>query len=296
MKTFFRSRNEIIKVHPCFSGDAHSRFGRIHLPVAPLCNIHCKYCLRKYDCPNESRPGISSRVLTVQEAIERVRSIVTRNERLRVIAVAGPGEPLANKTTFEVLRAVKKEFPEIILCVSTNGLLLYERLDDLIKAGVKSITITINAVIPEVAERIYSWVSYRGETLTGKTAVECLLCNQWKGLREAVEAGIIVKINSVLIPGINDEEIPMIAWLAGRRGAVIHNIIPLIPQAEFRTLKRPTYEMLQEVREKSRIYLPQMTHCRQCRADACGNLSEDMDMELETLMSKIGEEYCEMVL
>ncbi|MDI6727778.1 MAG: nitrogenase molybdenum-iron cofactor biosynthesis protein, partial [Thermodesulfovibrionales bacterium] len=113
--------------------------------------------------------------------------------------------------------------------------------------------------------------------------------------RNAIDAGLIVKVNSVLIPGVNDEEIPLIAWLAGGKGADLMNIMPLIPQAEFEYLQRPSREMINIMREKCIKYIPQMTHCRQCRADACGILGEDKDMELEVLNARIGEEYCEMV-
>ncbi|MGE5894530.1 MAG: nitrogenase cofactor biosynthesis protein NifB, partial [bacterium] len=54
---------DIAKTHPCFSKEAHFKFGRIHLPVAPACNIQCRYCIRKFDCANESRPGVTSTVL-----------------------------------------------------------------------------------------------------------------------------------------------------------------------------------------------------------------------------------------
>lgn len=286
----------IIKTHPCFSREAHHKFGRIHLPVAPVCNIQCRYCIRKYDCANESRPGITSKVLTPAEALERVRTLVERNDRLSVVGIAGPGDPLANDTTFETLRVINREFPELILCVSTNGLYLSDRLDDLVKSGVRSLTITINAVMPETAEKIYSWVLYRGRKYTGRDAAECLLCNQWRGLRNAIDAGLIVKINSVLIPGVNDEEVPLIAWLAGGKGADLMNIIPLIPQAEFEYLQRPTYDEISTMRNICKTYISQMTHCRQCRADACGILGEDKDMELEMLNARIGEEYCEMVI
>ncbi len=282
--------------HPCFSEEAHHRFGRIHLPIAPECNIQCKYCVRKYDCANESRPGITSRVLTPQEAMERVRSLVERNERLTVIGIAGPGDPLSNDTALKVLRIIHREFPDLILCISTNGLLLPDRLEELIESGARSITITINAVVPMIAEKIYSWVSYRGRRYIGRSAAEYLLRNQWIGLRKAVEAGLIVKVNTVLIPGINESEIPSIASLAGKRGAEIMNIIPLIPQAEFEYLQRPSNGMINRMRDKCREYIPQMTHCRQCRADACGELGEDKDMELEALFSKIGEDYCERVV
>ena len=45
--------------HPCFNPDVKGKFGRVHLPVAPKCNIQCGYCNRKYDCVNESRPGVT---------------------------------------------------------------------------------------------------------------------------------------------------------------------------------------------------------------------------------------------
>ena len=41
--------------HPCFSRGAHFQYGRLHLPVAPSCNIQCAYCDRRFDCPNESQ-------------------------------------------------------------------------------------------------------------------------------------------------------------------------------------------------------------------------------------------------
>ena len=43
--------------HPCFNKKSHRRFGRVHLPVAPRCNIQCKFCNRQFDCVNESRPA-----------------------------------------------------------------------------------------------------------------------------------------------------------------------------------------------------------------------------------------------
>ncbi len=290
-----RKSSDILKTHPCFSEAAHHRFGRVHLPVAPVCNIQCKYCVRKFDCANESRPGVTSSVMTPAQALERVRMLVERNDRISVIGIAGPGDPLANDETFEALSSIKREFPELTLCVSTNGLLLTDRLEELMKCGVKSLTITMNAVTPETAEKIYSWVYYRGRRLTGKEAAECLVCNQTRGLRNAIDAGFIVKVNSVFIPGVNDAELSLVAWLAGMRGAEIMNVLPLIPQADFRDVQRPSREIVDRVRDECRRHVPQMTHCRQCRADAFGILGEDRDMELEAINARIGEDYCEMV-
>ena len=286
---------DIRSSHPCFSKEAHHKFARIHLPVAPACNIQCRYCVRKYDCANESRPGITSKVMSPSEALDRVRVLIERNDNISVIGIAGPGDPLANDSTFETLNMMHREFPEIILCLSTNGLLLSDRLDDLIKSGVRSITITINAVMPEVAEKIYSWAYYKGKKYLGRDAAELIVKNQARGLRNVIDAGLIVKVNTVYIPGINDAEIPLIAWLAGSKGADLMNIMPLIPQAEFEHLQRPSMEMINSMREECIKYIPQMTHCRQCRADAFGILGEDKDMELEVLNAMIGEDYCDIV-
>ncbi|HOG98319.1 MAG TPA: nitrogenase molybdenum-iron cofactor biosynthesis protein, partial [Methanothrix soehngenii] len=57
-----------ISEHPCFSEKACHSFGRMHLAVAPKCNIQCKYCIRDFDCVNESRPGVTSQVLKPKEA------------------------------------------------------------------------------------------------------------------------------------------------------------------------------------------------------------------------------------
>lgn len=286
---------DFIKTHPCFTEEAHTKFSRAHLSVAPACNIQCRYCIRKFDCANESRPGITSKVLTPDEAMERTRVLVERSDRMSVVGIAGPGDPLANAATYVTMGNIHSEFPNLTLCVSTNGLLLPERLEQLIASGVRSLTVTINAVTPETAEKVYQWVIYQGRRYEGRAAAELLQANQWHGLEQAVSAGLVVKVNTVFIPGVNDAEIPMIAERAGKLGAEIMNILPLIPQAEFADLKRPSHAEITRMREVCRPFIKQMTHCKQCRADACGILGEDKDMELEVLMTRIGEEYNEMV-
>lgn len=290
-----RAYRDARATHPCFSKEAHHRFGRIHLPVAPACNIQCRYCIRKYDCANESRPGITSRVFSAPEALERVRAVVSRNENLTVIGIAGPGDPLANEETFSTMAKVHREFPDLTLCISTNGLCLPDRIGDLMHVGVQSITITINAITPVIAGKVYSSVNYRGKTLQGRDAAERMVINQQRGLINAIDAGFMVKVNTVYIPGVNDAEIPLIAWFAGSRGADIMNIMPLIPQAEFASLQRPSQAMITKMRTECSSHIEQMTHCRQCRADACGTIGEDRDMELEVLQARIGDEYAEML-
>ena len=62
----------ITKVHPCFNEKMHDKVGRIHVPIAPKCNIHCDFCTREINkC--EQRPGVASRVMTVDQAVEHVK-------------------------------------------------------------------------------------------------------------------------------------------------------------------------------------------------------------------------------
>ncbi len=294
LKTARKART--IDAHPCLSEAAHGKFSRIHMPVAPACNIECGYCVRKYDCANESRPGVTSRVLGAWEAMERVSVLMERTDRISVIGIAGPGEALANDATFDFLSMLKSECPETIRCISTNGLLLPERLGELLALGVESIKVTANAISPETAARMYEKVRYGGTAHTGSEGASLLLNNQWRGIIEAVKSGVIVKLNTIYIPGVNEAEIPMIAARAGAVGVNVMNIMPLIPQARFLHVERPSCLDLDDMRARCGTLVAQMTHCRQCRADAFGALGEDGDMELELVNASIGEDYCEAVV
>jgi len=265
-----------IQEHPCFSENACHFFGRMHLPVAPKCNIQCNYCVRKFDCVNESRPGVTSKVLTPQEALERVREVLKKVHYIKVVAVAGPGEPLFNEATFETFRLVKEEFPRLMRCLSTNGLLLPDRIEEIEELGVGTVTVTLNAVDPAVGKEIYSFVNYSGKKYEGQEAAEVLLKNQLKGIEEAVKRKILVKVNTVLVPGVNDQHVVEVAKKAAELGVYMQNIIPLIPQFKFAHIKPPTPQEKRTIQEKCSEFVKEMTHCRHCRADAIGRLGKDI--------------------
>ncbi|RJS72678.1 nitrogenase cofactor biosynthesis protein NifB [Methanophagales archaeon] len=265
-----------VQEHPCFSKNAAHLFGRMHLAVAPKCNIQCNYCIRKFDCVNESRPGVTSKVLTPQEALERVREVLKEVHYIKVIAVAGPGEPLYNEETFETFRLVKEEFPHLMRCLSTNGLLLPDRMDKIEELGIGTLTVTLNAIDPSIGKNIYSFVNYHGKIYRGEEGAEVLLRNQLEGIREAVKRKILVKVNTVLIPTVNDKHIVDIAKKIAEMGVYMQNIMPLIPQYKFAHITPPTPQEKKQMQDKCRKYLMQMTHCRQCRADAIGRLGKDI--------------------
>ena len=141
--------------HPCFGAVPPGQWGRLHLAVAKRCTIKCAYCDRRYDCVNESRPGVASRVLTVQEALERADQVLKNNPAIQVAGIAGPGDALANEETFELLYALRKKYPSLILCAATNGLLLPHLAGRLYSCGLDTLTVTINAAKAATALRIY---------------------------------------------------------------------------------------------------------------------------------------------
>ena len=265
-----------ISEHPCYSDKACHSFGRCHVPVAPKCNIQCNYCIRDFDCVNESRPGVTSRVLSPEEALDLVRKVMQEHPYVKVIGIAGPGEPLANPETFEALRLVHEEFPQLIMCISTNGLMLPESIEELAKYDVGNVTVTLNAIDPAIGEKIYSWVEYNGKKYHGREAAELLLSQQMKGIEMAVAKKMLVKINTVYIPGINDEHIPEIAKKVGEMGAFTFNVIPLIPQYKFAGITPPTPVEKREMQDRCEPYIKQMRHCARCRADAIGKLGQDI--------------------
>jgi len=274
-----------IQGHPCFGGNHHKN-GRMHLAVAPKCNIKCGYCTRKHDCANESRPGVTSRLLTPAEAIVKVREVMASpvmGPIIKVVGIAGPGDPLANEETFETFELVKREFPHLMLCMSTNGLLLPESIDRLHGLGLHSLTVTINAVDPEVGARIYRHITYHGTRYTGVEAAQRLIANQFDGLKRAGELGLTIKVNTVLVPGINDHQLPLIAERVKRLGAFVMNIMPLIPQAELAHIVPPSEAQLADVRRANEGIIGQFSHCKQCRADAIGLIGKDVT---------IGESAC----
>jgi nitrogen fixation protein NifB len=266
------SNRKNIQGHPCFGGNHHKN-GRMHLAVAPRCNIKCGYCTRRHDCANESRPGVTSRLLTPEEALIKVREVMAGEilgPLIRVIGIAGPGDPLANEETFRTFRLIDEEFPHLMKCLSTNGLLLPEKIDELEALGLHSLTVTLNSLDPSVGARIYNHVRYRGKRYNGEEAARILIANQLEGLRRAARYGMTIKVNTVYIPGVNEAQIPLIAGKVKELGASVMNVMPLIPQADFAGITPPTPEEIAAVQTANENIIGQFRHCRQCRADAVG--------------------------
>ncbi|MDR3588160.1 MAG: radical SAM protein [Negativicutes bacterium] len=264
--------------HPCFHGKASARWGRVHLPVAPDCNIQCNFCNRLYDCVNESRPGVTRRVLKPAEALTDMHRLLELRSDIAVVGIAGPGDPLCDlDRTLETLRAVHAIRPDLLICVSTNGLNLPGHIDELVDAGVTHVTVTVNAVDPHIGQQIYASVTMNHRTYQGLEAAELLLRRQEEAIVDLKRKGLMVKINTVVLPGINIDHIPAIAERAAAWGADTMNCMPLIPvhDTPFEDLATPTAAEMANLRKLISAHMPQIHHCRRCRADAVGLLGDN---------------------
>jgi nitrogen fixation protein NifB len=272
----------LVRDHPCYSEEAHHHFARMHVAVAPACNIQCHYCNRKYDCANESRPGVVSERLSPEDAVRKVLAVAAEVPELSVVGIAGPGDALANAAaTYATLEGIRRAAPDLTLCLSTNGLALPDHVDRLVAAGVQHVTVTVNMTDPEVGERIYPWIYRDGRRIGGREASRILSSRQLEGIARLAAKGVLVKVNSVVIPGVNDAHLPEVVRAVRSAGAFLVNLVPLISAPEHgthygRTGQRgPTAEELEDLQEACAVDARLMRHCRQCRADAVGRLGED---------------------
>ena len=208
--------------YPCFSRQAAGGPSMLWLPVAPACNMQCTHCSRRSDSLSDlAVPGVS---LFPDEAVEKVAAAVLRGAPPSGVVVWGPGEPLVNAPTFVVLKKLAWLYPDLAITVGTNGLLLPDRLDELVRSGVRNIVLSVNAASAGTAGRLYEWAIYRGKKYTGEDAARLVLQQQWNGLENAVEAGLSVTVYTADIAGVNDHEVAEIkrrAEAVGAAGVVV---------------------------------------------------------------------------
>jgi len=274
--------------HPCFNAKVKGQYGRVHLPVAPKCNIQCNYCNRKYDCVNESRPGVTSTILSPEQSLYYMGKVLAKEPRISVAGIAGPGDPFANADeTLETMRLIRKSYPETILCLASNGLNLEPHVPELAEIGVSHVTVTVNAVDPEISKNIYSWVRDGKILYRGLQGAELLLARQMSSIEKLKRFGITVKINTIVIPGVNDHHILAVADTMKKLGADLLNCMAMLPNADtvFEDVPEPSKSTMIEVRNQAEKYLPQMRHCTRCRADAVGLLDDDKTDEMRGCLS-----------
>ena len=162
--------------HPCFGGHKNNA-GRIHLPISPGCNIACRFCDRTIN-DVEERPGVTSKVLKPEECEDILTRALEICPDIRVAGIAGPGDTLATDNALKTFMIIKDRFPKLIKCMSTNGLLLSERAQEIIDIGVDSLTVTVNVVDPVIEEKLNAYIIYHGKKIEGVEAAKILIENR----------------------------------------------------------------------------------------------------------------------
>ena len=203
------------------------QFGRevsyLRLSVTDNCNLRCIYCMPE-DTKNES----DNNNLTIDEYCRTVE--IFSRLGIRKVRITG-GEPLIRKGIDELIGRIST-IPEIEeIAITTNGLLLERYLDKFMESGVTSLNISIDSVNKENFNKIT-----RGGDLEKVTG----------SLRKARDNGMEVKLNTVIIRGVNDHEILDLVRFAMENHVDIR-FIELMPIGCARNLKGMKSEEIIEI-------------------------------------------------
>jgi nitrogen fixation protein NifB len=217
-----------------------------------------------------------------------MEKVLEKEPRISVAGIAGPGDPFANPTeTIGTMRLIRKKFPKTILCLASNGLNIAPYIKELAEINVSHVTITVNAVDPTIGARIYSWVRDGKVVYQGVQAAELLLERQLEAVAQLKKHDITVKINTILIPDINDAHIMAVASKMKELGADLFNCMAMFPNVgtPFGNIRQPDKKQMADFRNQAEAFLPQMRHCTRCRADAVGLLDNDKTEEFRGCLS-----------
>ncbi len=158
----------------------------LRLSVTDRCNLRCVYCMPEEGVENASHLSI----LTYEEMVRICR--VFAKHGLKHIKITG-GEPLVRKGVVGLVRCLKAIDGIESVTLTTNGVLLEKYYDELVDAGIDTITVSLDTLDSELFQRI-----------TRRDALESVL----SGVKKAIEANRLpFKINCVPIRELNAGEI-----------------------------------------------------------------------------------------
>ena len=235
-------------------------FDELQLYAAPTCNMLCNFCSKGSDCiTNGNNPMFLSRPMTPRQAVNWAISAASKDKRIKVIKISGPGEPLCNRQTFEVFKRLQPKLPDHIFGISTNGLLLKEKTDELEQVGVRLVDISVNAIHDEVIQKLYSKLIVDGNIIAlSDDLAKTLRIRQMYGISKCIAHNMTVKINTVYFPGINDEEIPAIAEQYRELGAASMCIISGCPGGKLTKMRLPSIADMILMQQKVSKFFPEV--------------------------------------
>jgi cyclic pyranopterin phosphate synthase len=175
---------------------------KLRVSVTDRCNMRCGYCMPK----NNTKWFDSTEVLSFEEII-RLSSIFA-NLGVEKIRITG-GEPLVRPLIENLIKSIAK-IPHIkSIGLTTNGLLLSDRVKKLKSSGLNSVNISLD-----------SFKEDRFKMMTGINGLDKVISS----IQKAKDAGLDVKINTVVVRGWNDDEVVEFANFARRTGITVRFI------------------------------------------------------------------------
>ena len=174
----------------------------IRVSVTSRCNFRCLYCMP--NTPFDWEP--KENILSYEEMFEFLRLAI--DEGIKKIRITG-GEPLLRKDLDRFVKMLYDYKPSLDLALTTNGYYLPEYAKKLKDAGLKRVNISLDSLKPDVAAKIAQ-----------KDVLEKVL----KGIDEAINVGFVVKLNTVVMKGINDNEILDLLEFAKNKNVIIRFI------------------------------------------------------------------------
>ncbi len=180
-------RNNILKLSDIKLIDKHKRkLNYLRISVTDRCNMQCIYCMTHENIT--MLPG--SEILSYEETL-RIAKVFTQLG-VSKIRVTG-GEPLIRKGICDFLIKLGKLDGLSDLSITTNGILLKEKIEKLKSAGIKRLNISMDTL-----------KKYKFENITGVDAFDKV----WESIMTAHEMGFYpIKLNVVALYGINDDEL-----------------------------------------------------------------------------------------
>lgn len=202
-------RNPVEKVVIFIMKDSYGRsIDYMRISVTDRCNLRCRYCMS-----DDIKPIPKEELLTYEEIVQIVEAAAELG--ITKIKLTG-GEPLVRKDVVTLVRMLHAVPGVREVTMTTNGVLLMERLDELINGGIHAINISIDTL----DEKKY-------EQITGKRELSNIIL----AVREAAKRGIKVKINTVLLGGTSEEELFQILQIAQDQNIDVR-FIELMPIGE----------------------------------------------------------------
>jgi len=236
--------------HPCFGSAARRGQGRVHLPVAPRAMARSRFV------QNGDQARAVRAVVMPEEALAILDRAVADGERIDMVGITGPGDPMATpEATLRTLRLVRAKYPDLPLCLTTLGLGIGDVAGELAAIGLSHVTLLVDAVSAEVAEEVFAWIRPANRTVPLPLAAQVLVEGQRRAVAALAEAGITVKINTTLHPGINDGHVEAIARTMAGLGATVMSLVPLWTDGEDGA-PRPDMDLLAAARERAARHLP----------------------------------------